>query len=119
VVTGGEQAGEAAVCRGSPAVVGEEFPKPLTAEVVDAADVVVTLGCGDACPVRPGRRSSRAAREHNMRLLDEATLCVAKFTGDSPAAEIDGTGKLPSDGEFNGTARGSPSRRATSPTSRG
>ncbi|WP_409475143.1 hypothetical protein [Streptomyces sp. HC307] len=36
--------------------VGEEFPKPLTAEVVDAADVVVTLGCGDACPVRPGRR---------------------------------------------------------------
>ncbi|MGC9542487.1 low molecular weight phosphatase family protein [Streptomyces sp. UG1] len=35
---------------------GEEFPKPLTCEVVDAADVVVTLGCGDACPVRPGRR---------------------------------------------------------------
>ncbi|MFC9915800.1 low molecular weight phosphatase family protein [Streptomyces sp. NPDC127197] len=36
--------------------LGEEFPKPLTAEVVDAADVVVTLGCGDACPVLPGRR---------------------------------------------------------------
>ncbi|KOV49794.1 arsenate reductase [Streptomyces sp. AS58] len=35
---------------------GNEFPKPLTAEVVTAADVVVTLGCGDACPVRPGRR---------------------------------------------------------------
>lgn len=34
----------------------EEFPKPLTTEVVTAADVVVTLGCGDACPVRPGRR---------------------------------------------------------------
>ncbi|GCB52059.1 low molecular weight phosphatase family protein [Streptomyces sp. NL15-2K] len=34
----------------------DEFPKPLTAEVVTAADVVVTLGCGDACPVRPGRR---------------------------------------------------------------
>ncbi|MET9715268.1 arsenate reductase ArsC [Streptomyces rochei] len=33
-----------------------EFPKPLTNEVVTAADVVVTLGCGDACPVRPGRR---------------------------------------------------------------
>ncbi|MET9965807.1 PhoX family phosphatase [Streptomyces sp. NPDC006356] len=45
---------------------------------------------------------SRAAREHNMRLLDEGTLYVAKFTGDSPAAEIDGTGKLPSDGEFDG-----------------
>ncbi|AYV26234.1 Arsenate-mycothiol transferase ArsC1 [Streptomyces sp. ADI95-16] len=35
---------------------GEEFPKPLTDEIVDAADVVVTLGCGDACPVLPGRR---------------------------------------------------------------
>ncbi|MCX5527291.1 PhoX family phosphatase [Streptomyces bobili] len=45
---------------------------------------------------------SRAAREHNMRLLDEGTLYVAKFTGDSPAAEIDGTGKLPADGEFDG-----------------
>lgn len=36
--------------------IAEEFPKPLTAEAVDAADVVVTLGCGDACPIRPGRR---------------------------------------------------------------
>jgi protein-tyrosine-phosphatase len=36
--------------------IGEEFPKPLTTEAVDAADVVVTLGCDDACPVRPGRR---------------------------------------------------------------
>lgn len=33
-----------------------EFPKPLTDEVVRAADVVVTMGCGDACPVYPGRR---------------------------------------------------------------
>jgi arsenate reductase (thioredoxin) len=33
-----------------------EFPKPLTDAVVRAADVVVTLGCGDACPVYPGRR---------------------------------------------------------------
>lgn len=31
------------------------FPKPLTDEVVRAADVVVTLGCGDACPVYPGK----------------------------------------------------------------
>jgi arsenate reductase (thioredoxin) len=31
-----------------------EFPKPLTDEVVRAADVVVTLGCGNACPVYPG-----------------------------------------------------------------
>jgi protein-tyrosine-phosphatase len=33
-----------------------EFPKPLTDEVVRAADVVVTLGCGDACRVYPGKR---------------------------------------------------------------
>jgi arsenate reductase len=32
-----------------------EFPKPLTDEVVRAADIVVTLGCGDACPVYPGK----------------------------------------------------------------
>ena len=36
--------------------VGEEFPKPLTNEVVAAADVVVTMGCGDACPIYPGKR---------------------------------------------------------------
>ncbi len=33
-----------------------EYPKPWTDEVVRAADVVVTMGCGDACPVFPGRR---------------------------------------------------------------
>ena len=33
-----------------------EFPKPLTDEFVDAADVVITMGCGDACPVYPGKR---------------------------------------------------------------
>jgi protein-tyrosine-phosphatase len=32
------------------------YPKPLTDEVVHAADVVVTMGCGDACPVYPGKR---------------------------------------------------------------
>jgi protein-tyrosine-phosphatase len=34
----------------------EEFPKPLTDDVVQAADVVVTMGCGDACPIFPGKR---------------------------------------------------------------
>src|SRR5487761_389865 len=33
-----------------------EFPKPLTDDVVRAADVVVTMGCGDACPIYPGKR---------------------------------------------------------------
>jgi arsenate reductase len=36
--------------------MSEEFPKPLTDEVVRAADVVITMGCGDACPLYPGKR---------------------------------------------------------------
>jgi arsenate reductase len=36
--------------------MGEEFPKPLTDEAVRAADVVITMGCGDACPIYPGKR---------------------------------------------------------------
>jgi arsenate reductase (thioredoxin) len=36
--------------------ISKEFPKPLTDEVVRAADVVITMGCGDACPVYPGKR---------------------------------------------------------------
>jgi arsenate reductase (thioredoxin) len=36
--------------------VSKEFPKPLTDEVVRAADVVITMGCGDACPIYPGKR---------------------------------------------------------------
>ena len=36
--------------------MGDEFPKPLTDEVVRAADVVITMGCGDACPIYPGKR---------------------------------------------------------------
>jgi arsenate reductase (thioredoxin) len=33
-----------------------EFPKPWTQEIVQAADVVITMGCGDACPIFPGKR---------------------------------------------------------------
>ncbi len=36
--------------------ISGEFPKPWTDEIVRAADVVVTMGCGDACPVFPGKR---------------------------------------------------------------
>ena len=36
--------------------ITKEFPKLLTDEVVRAADVVITMGCGDACPVYPGKR---------------------------------------------------------------
>jgi uncharacterized protein len=51
--------------------------------------------------VKPG--NSQAARRHNLTLLDEGTLYVARFSGNSPAAEIDGTGKLPTDGAFDGS----------------
>jgi len=59
-------AGSAPVDQINPAVVeamaelgvdlSEEFPKPLTTDAVRAADVVITMGCGDACPVFPGKR---------------------------------------------------------------
>ncbi|CAM5653987.1 hypothetical protein SNARM312S_03350 [Streptomyces narbonensis] len=54
---------------------------------------------------RMKKGGSRSAREHNLTLLDEGTLYVAKLTGDSPAAQIDGTGKLPNDGEFDGSGQ--------------
>jgi protein-tyrosine-phosphatase len=36
--------------------MSQQFPKPLTEEAVRAADVVITMGCGDACPIYPGKR---------------------------------------------------------------
>ncbi|HYY73662.1 MAG TPA: arsenate reductase ArsC [Solirubrobacterales bacterium] len=36
--------------------LSREFPKPLTDEAVREADVVITMGCGDACPIYPGKR---------------------------------------------------------------
>jgi arsenate reductase len=36
--------------------ISREFPKPLTDDAVRAADVVITMGCGDACPFYPGKR---------------------------------------------------------------
>src|ERR671935_1326934 len=36
--------------------LSREFPKPLTDDFVQAADAVITMGCGDACPIYPGKR---------------------------------------------------------------
>jgi protein-tyrosine-phosphatase len=36
--------------------MSHEFPKPITDDAVRAADVVITMGCGDACPIYPGKR---------------------------------------------------------------
>ncbi|MGH3389634.1 MAG: PhoX family protein, partial [Actinomadura sp.] len=48
-------------------------------------------------------RYRKGSRRQNLTLLDDGTLYVAKLTGDSPASEFDGTGKLPADGDFAGT----------------
>lgn len=50
---------------------------------------------------RPG--TTAADRAHNMTLLAEGNLYVAKFTGNSPLAEITGVGNVPADGSFDGT----------------
>ena len=47
-----------------------EFPKPITVTIAHAADVIVTMGCGDACPVYPGKRYL------NWELTDPAGLPV-------------------------------------------
>ena len=36
--------------------LSREYPKPLTTGQVQAADIVITMGCGDACPIYPGKR---------------------------------------------------------------
>ncbi|GEL99787.1 arsenate reductase ArsC [Cellulomonas terrae] len=60
--SGGSRPGEA-IEAGAVAVMAErgidiaqEYPKPWTDEIVRAADVVITMGCGDACPIFPGKR---------------------------------------------------------------
>ncbi len=53
--------------------VSREFPKPLTSETVQASDVVITMGCGDACPVFPG------TRYHDWVLDDPADQDLAQI----------------------------------------
>lgn len=64
----------------------DEFPKPLTAEVVTAADVVVTLGCGVACPIRPGRRYL----DWDLPDLGGLDIQSARAVRDALATRIDG-----------------------------
>lgn len=51
--------------------IADQFPKPWTDEVIRAADVIVTMGCGDACPIFPGKRYE------DWEVLDPESLDVA------------------------------------------
>ena len=90
--------------------VTAEFPKPLTDEVVQAADFVITMGCGDACPVysgrrymdwpiadpvgRPCRRSARSATRspaywggYARRWASKSRLALSRRSSDIPVRE--------------------------------
>ena len=70
--------------------MAQEFPKPLTDEVVRAADVVITMGCGDACPIYPGKRHEDWELEDPAgkdvatvrRIRDEIDARVQRLIGD-------------------------------------
>jgi arsenate reductase len=74
-----------------------EFPKPLTDEVVRAADAVITMGCGDACPIYPGKRyedwelEDPAGKdlETVRRIRDEIADRVAVLIGEVAPANAD------------------------------
>jgi arsenate reductase len=67
--------------------VAKEFPKPITDEAVRAADVVITMGCGDACPIYPGKRyedwelddPAGASLDGVRRIRDEIDRRVARL----------------------------------------
>jgi arsenate reductase len=67
--------------------VAHELPKPLTGAAVEAADVVITMGCGDACPIYPGKRyedwelddPARADLDGVRRIRDEIAARVRRL----------------------------------------
>jgi len=70
--------------------VSREFPKPLTGDAVRAADVVITMGCGDACPIYPGKRyedwalddPADADLDGVRRIRDEIAERVRRLVGE-------------------------------------
>jgi arsenate reductase len=73
--------------------VSRAHPKPLTGEAVQAADVVITMGCGDACPVHPGKRyedwelddPADADLDGVRRIRDEIAGRVRRLVGELTA----------------------------------
>ena len=74
--------------------LGDEFPKPLTDAFVRAADVVITMGCGDACPIFPGKRyedwelddPAGQDLETVRRIRDEIDAHVRRLISELPAS---------------------------------
>ena len=70
--------------------VSREHPKPLTGDAVEAADVVITMGCGDACPIYPGKRyedwelddPAGADLDGVRRIRDEIAERVRRLVGE-------------------------------------
>jgi arsenate reductase (thioredoxin) len=70
--------------------ISKEFPKPISDEAVRAADVVITMGCGDACPIYPGKRyedwelEDPAGKdiETVRRIRDEIAIRVERLLGE-------------------------------------
>ncbi len=70
--------------------LSEEYPKPLTGDAVEAADVVITMGCGDACPIYPGKRyedwelddPAQADLDGVRRIRDEIAERVRRLVGE-------------------------------------
>ena len=70
--------------------ISREFPKPLTDDYVRAADVVITMGCGDTCPIYPGKRyedwelDDPAGRDLDAvrRIRDEIDVHIKKLVGE-------------------------------------
>src|SRR5437870_4577844 len=80
--------------------VTKEFPKPLTDDVVRASDVVVSMGCGDACPVYPGKRyldwklddpAGTSEIEDIRRIRDEIETLVEGLLNELLPADADTT----------------------------
>lgn len=70
--------------------ISREFPKPLTDDYVRAADVVITMGCGDSCPIYPGKRyedwelDDPAGQDLDTvrRIRDEIDVRIKKLVGE-------------------------------------